>query len=173
MSFRISKQDHDAYVASLNKEQADLEKALATSAAEHAKLLAAKQAQEMLLVEHLTNLQITPSSGSGTGLLSKHVGDQVEDTMEETCVEHQDNLISFDEEAEDAPLVPHTPPSPPTKETFDLPPLREELVARCHQPKYSDYSHLGAEGLQAVNVVCLYNCCNSVRFITIIYYLHI
>merc|ERR1712209_334470 len=45
---RISRQDHDAYVASLDKEQAELEKALATSADEHAKLLAAKQAQEML-----------------------------------------------------------------------------------------------------------------------------
>ena len=36
--------------------------ALATSADEHAKLLAAKQAQEMLLVEHLTNLNISSES---------------------------------------------------------------------------------------------------------------
>ena len=40
-------------MASLDKEQADLEKALATSADEHAKLVAAKQAQELLLVEQL------------------------------------------------------------------------------------------------------------------------
>jgi len=60
---RISKQDHDSYVASLDKEQAELEKALATSADEHAKLLAAKQAQEMLLVEHLTNLNISSDPG--------------------------------------------------------------------------------------------------------------
>merc|ERR1719410_1721471 len=48
---RASKEDHEAYVASLDKEQADLEKALPPSADEHAKLVAAKQAQELLLVE--------------------------------------------------------------------------------------------------------------------------
>jgi len=68
---RISKEDHEAYVASLNKEQADLEKALATSADEHAKLVAAKQAQEMLLVEHLSNLNI--SSSNSKGFLSTEV----------------------------------------------------------------------------------------------------
>lgn len=46
-------------MASLDQEAADMEKALATSADEHAKLVAAKQAQEMLLVEHLTNLNIS------------------------------------------------------------------------------------------------------------------
>ena len=46
-------------MATLDQEAADLEKALATSADEHAKLVAAKQAQEMLLVEHLTNLNIS------------------------------------------------------------------------------------------------------------------
>jgi len=59
---RISKEDHDAYIATLNKEQADLEKALATSADEHKKLLAAKQTQEKLLVEHLTHLNINTES---------------------------------------------------------------------------------------------------------------
>ena len=49
-------------MATLDQEAADLEKALATSADEHAKLVAAKQAQEMLLVEHLTNLNISTES---------------------------------------------------------------------------------------------------------------
>merc|ERR1712025_164468 len=75
---RISKEDHEAYVASLNKEQADLEKALATSAGEHAKLVAAKQAQEMLLVEHLSNLNI--SSTNSKGFLSTDVSAPVEVT---------------------------------------------------------------------------------------------
>ena len=46
-------------MATLDQEAADLEQALATSADEHAKLVAAKQAQEMLLVEHLTHLNIS------------------------------------------------------------------------------------------------------------------
>ena len=67
--FRISKEDHDAYIATLNKEQADLEKALATSADEHKKLLAAKQTQEKLLVEHPTHLNInTESKGKSFSL---------------------------------------------------------------------------------------------------------
>ena len=68
---RISKEDHEAYVASLDKEQADLEKALATSADEHTKLVAAKQAQEMLLVEHLTNINISAES-KGEQLTNNH-----------------------------------------------------------------------------------------------------
>ena len=52
-------------MASLDKEQADLEKALATSADEHAKLVAAKQAQELLLVEHLSHINIASDSRGG------------------------------------------------------------------------------------------------------------
>ena len=53
-------------MATLDQEAADLEKALATSADEHAKLVAAKQAQEMLLVEHLTNLNISTEAKGET-----------------------------------------------------------------------------------------------------------
>ena len=70
--FRISKEDHEAYVATLDQEAADLEKALATSADEHAKLVAAKQAQEMLLVEHLTNLNISTEAKGETNYRSFH-----------------------------------------------------------------------------------------------------
>ena len=50
-------------MASLDQEQAELEKALATSADEHARLVAAKQTQEMLLVEHLSSINITGTRG--------------------------------------------------------------------------------------------------------------
>ena len=60
---RLSKEENDAYVASLDQEQAELEKALATSADEHARLVAAKQTQEMLLVEHLSSINITGTRG--------------------------------------------------------------------------------------------------------------
>ena len=46
-------------MASLDQEQAELEKALATSADEHARLVAAKQTQELLLVEHLSSINIS------------------------------------------------------------------------------------------------------------------
>lgn len=60
-------------MASLDKEQADLEKALATSADEHAKLVAAKQAQELLLVEHLSHINIASDSRGGwIGIPSSH-----------------------------------------------------------------------------------------------------
>merc|ERR1712012_766086 len=114
---RISKQDHDSYVASLDKEQAELEKALATSADEHAKLLAAKQAQEMLLVEHLTNLNISSES--------KVMEEQINDSTE--------NLISFDDEESPDPLesVNDLPGS--------LPPLKMDHVhaAISSSVKYS------------------------------------
>merc|ERR1712110_1057733 len=57
---RISKEDHEAYVATLDQEAA--------------KLVAAKQAQEMLLVEHLTNLNI---STEAKGYLSSEVSTPV------------------------------------------------------------------------------------------------
>merc|ERR1719411_1756436 len=59
---RISKEENDAYVASLDQEEAELEKALASSAEEHARLVAAKQSQELMLVEHLTAINISPGS---------------------------------------------------------------------------------------------------------------
>jgi len=77
---RASKEDHEAYVASLDKEQADLEKALATSADEHAKLVAAKQAQELLLVEHLSHINIASDS---RGYLSSEVSAPIEVTSPE------------------------------------------------------------------------------------------
>ena len=46
-------------MASLDQEQAELEKALATSADEHARLVAAKQNQELMLVEHLSSINIS------------------------------------------------------------------------------------------------------------------
>ena len=46
-------------MASLDSEQAELEKALATSAEEHSRLVAAKQTQELLLVEHLSSINIS------------------------------------------------------------------------------------------------------------------
>ena len=49
-------------MASLDQEEAEMEKALATSADEHARLLAAKQSQELMLVEHLTAINISPGS---------------------------------------------------------------------------------------------------------------
>ena len=49
-------------MASLDQEQAELEKALATSADEHARLVAAKQTQELLLVEHLSSINISAGS---------------------------------------------------------------------------------------------------------------
>ena len=49
-------------MASLDQEEAEMEKALATSADEHARLLAAKQNQELMLVEHLTAINISPGS---------------------------------------------------------------------------------------------------------------
>ena len=61
-SVRISKEENEAYVASLDQEEAELEKALASSAEEHARLVAAKQSQELMLVEHLSALNITPGS---------------------------------------------------------------------------------------------------------------
>ena len=60
-------------MATLDQEAADLEKALATSADEHAKLVAAKQAQEMLLVEHLTNLNISTEAKGETNYRSFHI----------------------------------------------------------------------------------------------------
>ena len=49
-------------MASLDQEEAEMEKALATSADEHARLVAAKQSQELMLVEHLTAINISPGS---------------------------------------------------------------------------------------------------------------
>ena len=56
-------------MASLDQEEAELEKALASSADEHqARLVAAKQNQELMLVEHLSALNISPGSrGKSSG----------------------------------------------------------------------------------------------------------
>merc|ERR1712012_519918 len=83
---RISKEDHDAYIATLNKEQADLEKALATSADEHKKLLAAKQTQEELLVEHLTHLNINTES---KGFLQSEISTPVAVTSNDVVDEEE------------------------------------------------------------------------------------
>ena len=56
-------------MASLDKEEAELEKALASSADEHqARLVAAKQNQELMLVEHLSALNISPGSRGKSSL---------------------------------------------------------------------------------------------------------
>ena len=55
-------------MASLDQEEAELEKALATSADEHTRLLAAKQTQELMLVEHLSALNISPGSRGKSSL---------------------------------------------------------------------------------------------------------
>ena len=55
-------------MASLDQEEAEMEKALATSADEHARLLAAKQNQELMLVEHLSALNISPGSRGKSAL---------------------------------------------------------------------------------------------------------
>ena len=60
-------------MASLDQEEAEMEKALATSADEHARLLAAKQNQELMLVEHLSALNISPGS-RGKSSLAHWVG---------------------------------------------------------------------------------------------------
>ena len=56
-------------MATLDQEAADLEKALATSADEHARLLAAKQNQELMLVEHLSALNISPAARGKSSLV--------------------------------------------------------------------------------------------------------
>ena len=70
---RISKEENDAYVASLDQEEAELEKALASSADEHARLVAAKQSQEMMLVEHLTALNISPAARGERSISLVHI----------------------------------------------------------------------------------------------------
>ena len=60
---RISKEEHEAHIAELNKEEAELEEVLAHSLDEHKRLVAAKQNQEILLAEHFSKVNITDPSG--------------------------------------------------------------------------------------------------------------
>ena len=60
---RISKEEHEAHIAELNKEEAELEEVLAHSRDEHKRLVAAKQNQEILLAEHFSKVNITDPSG--------------------------------------------------------------------------------------------------------------
>jgi len=70
---RISKEDHEAHVAALNKEEAELEEVLAHSLDEHKRLAAAKQNQEILLGEHFAKLNITDPSVLGTSDIASPV----------------------------------------------------------------------------------------------------
>ena len=62
-NFRISKEDHEKHVAALNKEEKELEEALAHSLDEHKRLAVAKQNQEILLAEHFAKVNITDPAG--------------------------------------------------------------------------------------------------------------
>merc|ERR1719319_2029675 len=55
---RQSQKDHDAHVAALGKEEAEMEQALAHSLDEHKRLVAAKQEQEMLLATHFKSINL-------------------------------------------------------------------------------------------------------------------
>lgn len=56
---RQSKNEHEAHVAALDKEEAELEEVIANSLEEHKRLSAAKQGQEALLAEHFKKVHIT------------------------------------------------------------------------------------------------------------------
>jgi len=64
---RQSKEDHEAHVAALNKEDAELEQVLAHSLDEHKRLAVAKQTQEHLLAEHFKKVDLS-SGSSGVGV---------------------------------------------------------------------------------------------------------
>lgn len=59
---RQSKEDHEAHVAALNQEEAELEQVLAHSLDEHKRLATEKQNQEHLLVEHFKKVNISESA---------------------------------------------------------------------------------------------------------------
>ena len=124
-------------------------KALATSADEHAKLVAAKQAQEMLLVEHLSNLNISSSNSKGIALesLSPTITGEDSETLEQTEIENDEteNLINFeDKEESNDPMLCQS-----------LPPLRNRQSFSKMSKKYSDYNHKGSQGLGYLYVVIL------------------
>eukprot|EP00090_Calanus_glacialis_P025543 TRINITY_DN3994_c0_g1_i2.p1 TRINITY_DN3994_c0_g1~~TRINITY_DN3994_c0_g1_i2.p1 ORF type:complete len:337 (+),score=97.02 TRINITY_DN3994_c0_g1_i2:42-1013(+) len=70
---RISKEDHEAHVAALNQEEAELEEVLAHSLDEHKRLTAAKQNQEHLLAEHFSKVNIADPSGFGASDIASPV----------------------------------------------------------------------------------------------------
>jgi len=55
---RQSREEHDAHVAALGKEDAEMEQALAHSLDEHKRLVAAKQNQELLLANHFKSINL-------------------------------------------------------------------------------------------------------------------
>jgi len=65
---RQSKEDHEAHVAALNKEDAELEQVLAHSLEEHKRLATEKLTQEHLLAEHFKTVDLS-SEPSGAGVL--------------------------------------------------------------------------------------------------------
>lgn len=70
---RISKEDHDAHIAALNQEEAELEEVLAHSLDEHKRLIAAKQNQEVLMAEHFSKVNLGDTSGLGSSEIASPV----------------------------------------------------------------------------------------------------
>jgi len=68
-----SKAEHEAMLAALNEEEAQLEKALASSVDEHKRLAAEKQNQEALFVEQMKKSNITDTAVLGYGDVSAPV----------------------------------------------------------------------------------------------------
>lgn len=135
----------------MNKEQADLEKALASSADEHAKLLAAKQTQEKLLVEHLSHLNISPESKGKLKELHSDLLTSKCDLIEEIKIETEslhmtEDLIRFDESEVPIETIES---EPKTQIQSEKDPLNTELslAMATETVKYPDYSHKGSQGL--------------------------
>lgn len=63
---RQSKEEHEAHVNQLNKEEADLEQVLANSLEEYKRLSNAKHGQEVLMAEHFKKVHITDPEVIGT-----------------------------------------------------------------------------------------------------------
>jgi len=61
---RQSKEEHQAHVAALGKEEAELEQALAHSLDEHQRLVVARKNQELLLAEHFRNINLGEQKAS-------------------------------------------------------------------------------------------------------------
>ena len=115
---------------------------MATSADEHAKLVAAKQAQEMLLVEHLSNLNISSSNSKGIPLESTSptiLGEDSE-TLEQTefTNDETESLIASDDKEEFSGTISFK----------SLPTLRKNQSYSKMPNKYSDYNHKGSQGFE-------------------------
>ncbi|XP_023335388.1 cilia- and flagella-associated protein 36 [Eurytemora carolleeae] len=70
---RHSKAEHEALVAALNDEEAELEKALAGSVDELNRLEAEKKNQEAIFVEHLKNANVTNTAALGLGEIASPI----------------------------------------------------------------------------------------------------